>query len=161
MSKNYKLQIELVPESCWYTNVRSIVTRSQWDKLRKECYTRAKHKCEICDGSGLSQGFKWPVECHEIWHYDDNKKHQKLIGLISLCPYCHKVKHPGLASMKGEMNIVINQLMKVNNISRLEANEYITESFKIFENRSKYKWTSDISYIDNYFNNEKDIESLF
>ena len=157
----YKLEIELVPETCWYSNVRSEVSKSTWDKLRKECYKRANHKCEICSDTGLNQGFKWPVECHEIWHYDDNKKHQKLIGLISLCPHCHKVKHPGLASMKGETHIVISQLMKVNNISRLEANEYLSQSFKIFENRSRYKWSSDISYIDNYFNNEKNIESLF
>lgn len=158
----YKLEIELVPETCWYSNVRSEVTKSQWDKLRKECYRRAKHKCEICSDSGLNQGFKWPVECHEIWNYDDKNKHQKLIGLIALCPYCHKVKHPGLASMRGETHIVISQLMKVNNISKLEANEYLQKSFRIFEERSNYKWTSDISYIDTYFDDtQKNIESLF
>lgn len=158
----YKLEIELVPETCWYSNVRSEVSKSMWDKLRKECYRRANYKCEICESTGLKQGFKWPVECHEIWQYDDIKKHQKLIGLISLCPHCHKVKHPGLASMKGETHIVIAQLMSVNNINKLEAIKYLNESFKIFEQRSNFKWTSDISYIDNYFNEDiKNIESLF
>ncbi len=61
--KKVQLTIELVPSTSWYNNVRSIVTRAQWDKLRAIVYDKAWHLCEICEGVGP----KHPVECHEVW----------------------------------------------------------------------------------------------
>ena len=106
-----KLHIELVPRTSWYSNVRSNVPPSQWDKLRRASYAAAGYKCEICGG----KGHKHPVECHEEWDYviEDGERIQRLKKLISLCPNCHKVKHPGLAQIKGELHIVVKQLMKV------------------------------------------------
>jgi hypothetical protein len=150
MYNKHKLTIELVPKTAWYTNVRSNVSSQQWDIIRKKSYAIANNLCEICNDTGKSQGYKHNVECHEIWQYDDIHKTQTLTNLISLCPYCHKCKHPGLAQMNGEINIVINQLMKVNNISKDEAINYITESFNIWRERSKHQWKLDISFIDDY-----------
>lgn len=145
-----KLTIELVPKPSWYTNVRSNVSKEQWDIIRKKCYKNANHKCEICGDSGKNQGFKHPVECHEIWKYDDENKKQILIGLISLCPYCHKTKHVGLAQLNGEEEIVIKQLMKVNKITRDDTVEYIEKSFEIWRERSEFDWKVDIEYIKEY-----------
>lgn len=39
-----------------------------------------------------------PVECHEVWDYDDDRKIQRLERRVALCPACHEVKHAGLAS---------------------------------------------------------------
>jgi hypothetical protein len=151
MSKNnLKLTIELVPKTCWYSNVRSNVTKNEWDIIRKKSYELANNQCEICGDVGKNQGVNHNVECHEIWEYDDLDKIQKLIGLISLCPYCHKTKHAGLAQMNGEENIVINQLIKVNNITRKDAIDYINDSFTIWRERSKHEWTLDISVLNQY-----------
>lgn len=147
---DYKLTIELVPRTAWYTNVRSNVSKDEWDRLRKKSYALANNVCEICGDTGKNQGYKHNVECHEIWHYDDTTKAQTLTGLISLCPYCHKCKHPGLAQINGELNIVINQLMKVNNISKDDAEKLIDDAFTIWRERSKHEWKLDISYIENY-----------
>jgi 5-methylcytosine-specific restriction endonuclease McrA len=140
------LTIELVPKSSWYSNVRSNVTINEWDIIRKKSYKKAGYKCEICGGKGN----KHPVECHEIWDYNESTNVQKLIGLISLCPKCHKTKHVGLSQIRGEEDIVIKQLMKVNKISDQESIEYINESFNIWIERSDKKWTLDISYLDEY-----------
>ena len=148
--KEYKLTIELVPKTAWYTNVRSNVSKSEWDRIRKKSYAIANNVCEICGETGKSQGYNHNVECHEIWEYVDIYKTQTLIGLISLCPYCHKCKHPGLAQINGELDIVINQLMKVNNISKTDAENLLKEAFNLWNIRSKYQWTLDISYIENY-----------
>lgn len=145
-----KLTIELVPESAWFKNVRAEVKPSVWDKIKKKCAANANHKCEICSDTGFNQGVKWAVECHEIWNYNDKSHEQTLIGFIALCPRCHKVKHPGLASMRGETHIVIQQLMKVNNMTRTEANNYLQKSFQIFDNRSQHNWKLDISYFTKY-----------
>jgi hypothetical protein len=145
-----KLTIELVPSTAWYSNVRSNVSKEEWDKIRKKSYSKANHKCEICGDVGTNQGVKHNVECHEIWEYDDQKHTQTLTGLISLCSYCHKTKHAGLASIKGETPIVINQLMKVNEITETEAIAYMQEAFRIHANRSQFQWKLDISYLDEY-----------
>jgi hypothetical protein len=124
--------------------VRSQVSKKDWDFLRKQSYEKANNKCEICKG----KGGKHPVECHEVWEYDDVNKIQKLKRLISLCPKCHQVKHPGLAEKLGKSEEVIEQIMKVNRISRKESLEMIEKSFEIFHERSKYKWILDISYLE-------------
>ena len=153
-----KLEIELVPSTSWYTNVRSNVSSKEWDKLRKECYLRANNKCEICNDNGLNQGFKHRVECHEIWEYNDDTKNQKLVGLISLCVLCHRVKHIGLSQLKGYYNQCLEHLCKVNSITLNDALKHVKNSYYIFETRSNYKWNIDITYLDNYF---KEIKELF
>jgi len=146
-----KLTIELVPQTAWYSNVRSNVTRGEWDKIRKESYQKADHKCEVCGDVGTNQGFRHKIECHEIWDYNDETHKQTLTGMVSLCPRCHKVKHIGLAQIKGEYGIALNQLMTVNQIDKDEAEKYVEESFMVWEERSKFEWELDISYL-----NEKD-----
>jgi len=146
-----KLTIELVPESSWYSNVRSQVSKKTWDVIRRNCYKKASHKCEICNGKGP----KWPVECHEIWKYNDVKHMQVLEGFIALCPACHSVKHIGYAQMSGNYLQAIEQLKKVNNISDREAYEYVEECFELWQDRSKYDWAIDISLIAEYTENSK------
>jgi len=145
-----KLTIELVPPTAWYTNVRSAVSKEEWDVIRKKCYREAGYICEVCGG----RGDKWPVECHEIWDYDDINKKQTLKGFISLCPNCHKTKHVGLAQINGEEDIVINQLMKVNNMTEEEARQYISDAFRKWLTRSDYEWECDISYLEIYTKNK-------
>jgi len=142
-----KLTIELVPKTCWYTNVRSEVTRSVWDKIRKKSYAAADHKCEVCEDVGTDQGYRHKLECHEIWDYNDVNKTQTLAGFISLCPRCHKCKHPGLAQIKGEMDIVISQLMKVNEMSEKEAVVYVEEQFDVWQERSQHQWALNTKHL--------------
>lgn len=146
MFKDLKLTIELVPKTCFYSNVRSEVDKNTWDIIRWKTYRLANNKCEICSGVGD----KWKVECHEIWFYDDKNYNQVLKGFIALCPNCHKTKHTGFSNLNGEIDIVIKQLMSVNNLSKEQAMQYITDSFDIWEKRSRFKWNLDISYIEKY-----------
>lgn len=141
---DYKLTIELVPRTIWYRNLRSILPARQWDKLRKETYKRVGYKCEICGG----KGDKWPVECHEKWHYDDQTHTATLVGLFGLCPSCHECKHAGLASVRGRTNQVLEHLSKVNGISKHEAGIQVRDAFNLFEARSMHEWTVDISIVD-------------
>lgn len=150
MNEDLRLTIELVPKTSWYTNVRSHVSVSEWDIIRKKSYSIANNRCEICSDSGKNQGMNHNVECHEVWEYNDKQKIQKLVGLISLCPLCHKVKHPGLAQINGEEEMVIKQLMIVNLMTRKEAETYIEKSFDIWKERSKHEWKLDISFLNNY-----------
>lgn len=136
-----KLSIELVPRTSWYSNVRSVLTQREWDVVRKATYRKASYRCEICNDIGRNH----PVECHEIWTFDDNNQTQTLAGLISLCPACHEVKHIGLAMKRGRLEQAASHLMKVNQWSANEAEEYIVSAFTQHAKRSKKQWVVDTS----------------
>lgn len=141
-----KLDVELVPKTSWYNNVRSEVSKSQWDLIRKKCYAAANHKCEVCGGVGK----RHPVECHEIWEFKDDTHEQTLIGLIALCPSCHQAKHAGLAQVRGLLGAVISHMSKVNKLSKSETEQLLVRAFNEYHMRSKYEWKVDVSYIQDY-----------
>lgn len=138
------LTIEMVPKTCWYSNVRSHVSKDEWDRLRRIVFERAGRACEICG----SKGRRWPVECHEVWLYDDERHVQKLERLIALCPACHEVKHIGLAGVRGRQAQALAHLAKVNGWSREDARLYLEACFEQWSRRSRHEWTLDISYLE-------------
>jgi hypothetical protein len=144
MADQPRLTIELVPKAVWFSNVRSMISRQDWDFLRRNSYKKAGYLCEICGGIGNHH----PVECHEIWQYDDNKHIQKLLGLISLCPLCHEVKHIGLASIRGRIDTVKRHLAKINAWTEQEVNEYVSKQFDVWMDRSLYEWKVDLMWLD-------------
>ena len=131
-----RLVLELVPQSSWRKNVRNLVPSRTWDLLRFYCYERAGHKCEICGGVGD----RHPVECHEIWHYDEEKHEQTLVGLQALCPDCHSCKHIGMANRLGKLDHCIKHLMNVNEMSRCQAERMIQDAFALWRERSAFQW---------------------
>lgn len=143
-----KLTIELVPRYCQFSNIRSTVTTNQWNKLRLNSYKNANYICEICGDNGLNQGFKHKLECHEIWAYDDKRKIQKLISLVSLCVLCHLTKHIGRASAIGKQAICFKHIAKVNNWNHKQIVEYLAESYTLQKNRANIKYKLDISILN-------------
>lgn len=99
-----KLEIELVPRSSWFQNIRTEVKESEWDRIRYVTYGLANYSCEICG----EKGSKHPVECHEVWQYNDVNLIQSLIKFEALCPLCHQVKHIGLTSKLGSYKRALN-----------------------------------------------------
>jgi 5-methylcytosine-specific restriction endonuclease McrA len=145
-ARKQALTIELVPATCWFSNVRSEVSEGDWKKLKRITFQKAKYRCEVCGG----QGEQWPVECHEIWHYDDENLVQTLAGLIALCPSCHEVKHMGLAHVKDRGDIAAQHLARVNGWTMEETEKYIDEQFDVWRWRSKHEWALDISWLDHF-----------
>ena len=141
-----KLTIELVPESSWLNNVRAVLTSKQWNIIKKQVFAKAWDTCEICGGIGP----KHPVECHEIWHYDDKTLIQKLTGMIALCPKCHMVKHIRLAQIRNKKEEATLHFMKINKIKRQEAEKYIIDAFRKWNERSNNIWKLDISILKEY-----------
>ena len=142
-----KLTIELVPTTCHFSNVRTMVKPKEWDKIRFISYEESGHKCQICSDTGKNQGYKHNVECHEIWEYDDVNHIQKLVGLISLCPICHQVKHIGRAMMMGKQTECFIQLAKVNKWTKQQIDKHLIESFELHRERSQHEWDLDISIL--------------
>ena len=141
---NKLLTIELVPRTAWFSNVRSMVSKKDWDTIRKETYEQANNKCEICGGVGT----RHPVECHEIWEYDDKKHIQKLNGMIALCPECHEVKHIGLAGKHGRGEIAQVHLAKINRWTMIQTSDYINGQVSKWKQRSTFMWKIDLSWLE-------------
>jgi hypothetical protein len=146
-SKNPKLFVELIPSTCHFSNVRTTVKPTEWDKIRFMCYEAANNKCEICGDNGLNQGYKHRVECHEVWEYDDENHIQKLKKLISLCVRCHQVKHIGRSIAIGIEQKCYKQLAKVNKWTNEEIQQHIKDSFDLHKQRSKFQWQLDLSLL--------------
>lgn len=148
--KTMKLEIELVPKSMHGKNVRSRVTLPEWQQVCKVVHREANQDmhCEICGESGLKQNFSHPVEVHEQWAFESRTCVQKLIGMVSICPLCHKAKHYGLAQKQGFGEATRKHLMKVNGISSSELDNYIQLAFNIVRERSNHEWSLDLTYLN-------------
>jgi hypothetical protein len=141
-----RLTVELVPRTCWFSNVRDRVSREDWDRMRSRVYEHAGSRCEVCRG----RGSKHPVECHEVWEYDERTAVQRLVRMIALCPACHEVKHMGLAGIKGRGEIAAAHLAEVNGWTAQVTARYIEEAFAVWEARSARTWSLDVSALAAY-----------
>jgi hypothetical protein len=142
-SYELKLTIELVPQTSWYDNMRKVMPRTQWDKLRKRVYAEYGQRCGIC---GATEG---RLNCHEIWEYDDTSYRQKLKGFIALCNFCHFVKHigqAGILAQEGKLDFekVVEHFMKVNGCDRRAFEEHRQKAFEQWRERSKHSWNVDL-----------------
>lgn len=134
------LFVDLIPKSCWFTNVRSAI--EDWGSLRKLVYERANHQCECCQA-------KTPLEAHERWHYDDATKTQKLMRIIALCSACHETTHMGLASLKGHKERATQHLVKVTGMTNEQAQEHIKNAFTVWRERNRFQWHLNLSILTN------------
>ena len=135
------LNIELIPRTSFFKNLRSELSQAKWDELRRTIYQKADYKCEVCRG----RGNKHPVECHEIWDYAGSK--QTLTGLIALCPKCHMVKHWGLTRLRGKEKVAYTHLKQVNNWNDQQAQQHIKEAFELWHQRNGTKWELDLEWL--------------
>jgi transposase-like protein len=139
-----KLTIELVPKTTWYANLRNSLTKEEWNQIRKDCYKKAGHKCEICGREGM-------LNCHEVWEFDNSRNIQKLKRFIALCELCHNIKHMGFVNVRISRGIwpesvrdeLARHFMKVNGVSREEFEKCVEEAFTLWEERSKRRWKLD------------------
>lgn len=137
-----KLEIELVPETCFGTNLRARMSQKQWDKHRKEVIAKVGGVCEVC-------GSDRKLHCHEKWQYDDKAHVQKLIGFGVLCAMCHYVCHFGLAegiAARGKLDLdaVIEHFCAVNDVSRKFFEGHRDMAYSTHISRSRREWTTDL-----------------
>lgn len=140
------LFVDLVPRSCWFTNVRSCVNPRDWERLRRMITNRAGHRCEICQRGEDRESRQW-LEAHERWVYDSKVKVQTLRRLICLCTDCHTVTHFGPASLKGKDAEAFKHLCAVTGMPAGEATRHIDAAFALWRARSTLVWELDLSIL--------------
>lgn len=141
--KKYKLNFELVPDECWYTNLRSALPREKWDVVRRDAYARAGGKCLIC-GAPSSR-----LEAHERWSYNEETRVQTLETVIAVCRACHEVIHIGRTSLTGRGAEAMEHFMKVNGCSQWEYHEALGEANREHQRRNRLSgWVTDVRWLE-------------
>ena len=140
-----KLNFELVPDSCWYSNLRSMLKPKDWDIVRKTAYSEANGKCMICGRPAKR------LEAHEQWSYDMETETQKLERVIAICHDCHSVIHIGRTQLIGEEERAIAHFCKVNNCSYADYRKALGEANELHRQRNQVgEWKLDLRYLQKY-----------
>ncbi len=144
MEKN-KLNFELVPDGCWYSNLRSALPKSVWDVVRKDAYARAEGKCSIC-GRKVNR-----LEAHEIWEYDEKTNTQILKDVIAVCGMCHGVIHIGRTTLMGKEEQASNWYMRVNKCSYADYRKALGEANEKHQRLNLVpEWKLDVSWLKRF-----------
>lgn len=122
-----KLEFELVPEGCFKSNLRTVLSKAAWDFIRKDAYRRAGNRCAIC-------GAPPPLDAHEKWDYSSLGV-QKLVDVIAVCKACHAVIHINRTFLAGDERAASEHFMKVNGVSYAEYRKALGEA-----NEKQKKW---------------------
>lgn len=140
------LFVDLVPSTCWFTNVRSCVSERDWERIRRMVTTRAGQRCETCGAPEDRSRRRW-LEVHERWSYDEPTQVQRLGRLICLCSDCHTATHYGLAGIRGRGHAARSHLQKVTGLSASDVGILIEVATETFYRRSSHPWTLDLSML--------------
>lgn len=136
------VQLQPIPKSASGMNLRAVLSRGEWDALRRPVMAAAGGRCEVCSRVGKSR----PVECHEWWHFDEAGGVCRLLRLVTLCPRCHGMQHFGRNPTIGEMDDV-NYLCDINDITLAVAIVQLREVVAPHIRRSALTWTLDTTAI--------------
>lgn len=138
----YKLSFQLIPDGCWYSNLRSILTPAQWNAVRFAAYKRANGKCSVC-GAPCTR-----LEAHENWSFDEETHIQKLTAVTAVCKSCHEVMHIGRTTLKGGEQRACAHFMAVNNCSYAEYRKALGQANEEHRRRNLIpEWQLDVSLL--------------
>jgi hypothetical protein len=140
------LFVDLVPRSCWFTNVRSCVTQQDWERLRRPIFRRAGYRCEACGATEDRETRRW-LEAHERWYYNDHTGVQSLRRLIALCSPCHLTTHFGYANVTGRTDQALAHLRTVTGMTDREAWAHIDAAQNLWIARSRRTWKLDLNVL--------------
>ena len=145
-----KLEFEMVPDSCWYSNLRSILSKKQWDCIKADAKRRANGKCMIC-GKKTDR-----LEAHERWSYNEKTQTQKLEDIVAVCSDCHSVIHIGRTQLKGNEERAEEHYMKVNNCSYAEYRKNLGKANELHRRLNLVpEWKLDLTYLKRYIDEDK------
>lgn len=142
------IRINLIPQSSWGRNLRSMMTPDQWRSFKRErVYSTTGSLCLVCGGRGP----EWPVEADEVWQFDDAKGVQRLAAVVPLCPDCHEVRSAGLATTNGRAEIAARHLAWVERDKPQNARRRIADSLTVWQKRSRRRWSIDLAVMEHRY----------
>jgi hypothetical protein len=142
-----RLRVEMIPQSSWYKDLRELLDEATWERISSLVAERADGRCEICGGRGPRHR---PVECHELWRFDDPVRVQTLVRVVALCPDCHAVKHWETVRKHGGDTQARAHLARINGWSLAQTDAHIRDAFGRWAQRSQGPWILDLEGLRPY-----------
>lgn len=122
----------------------------RWDSIRREVYRRAGHRCEACGSNGGGR----PLHAHELWQRFERGR-QVLTHLACYCDVCHAATHLGrtlnFSGSEEAAREALQHLATVNGWTVPQAARYAQQELAVCAERSRHKWTLDISLLEREF----------
>ena len=144
-NSNFRLTFELVPDGCWYSNLRHFLSAKDWDKIRFDAYKKANGKCMIC-GRKTTR-----LEAHERWSYNIQKGVQILEDVIAVCHSCHSVIHIGRTQLVGDIERAEKHFQKVNNCTYADFRKALGQANEDHQRRNKIsQWNLDLNWLQRF-----------
>jgi len=153
----FVLKMEIVPEPCWFFNLRKLFTASKWFEVRTRVYGEFLYTCPFCGSEHWDDRYPWEIpkaiggglHAHEIWRYDDEIHTQFLDGITAICPTCHSIKHMFLTQKRVEegalkMEDIISHFCTVNKCMPQDFHQILKYEMLVYHERGKYQWLLDI-----------------
>lgn len=140
----------MVPGPLWRINLRHVLPRSQWRKLRTDLIAERGLTCEVC-GTAETEGKR--IFVHEEWEYATDLKPAiaHLVGLKLSCWHCHAVEHFGATDAMaatgelGEQAVegAIAHFCRVNGVKRDTFQAHLAQARAEWTRLSRLKWKVD------------------
>ncbi len=137
-----KLNVELVPESCWGLSLAKILPKKLWEIIRKDAISRSNGVCSICGTKPKT------LHAHERWIYDEKNAVQKLEDVIAVCPLCHSAIHINRTYLAGNYERAEDHYQKVNGVSYAEMKEdFKKANEENLKRNSIENWTQNFDWL--------------
>jgi len=146
----YKSAIRMVPGPLWGKNLRRLLPKSQWNKIRRNVIAERGLKCQTC---GKVEIESKRIFAHEEWEYDTGRTPAvaRLVELKLSCWHCHAVEHFGATGnmvRSGELTEraiedTIRHFCRLNGVGRNEFESQLAEAKAAWMRMSQLQWEVD------------------
>lgn len=145
----YAPHIQLVPLPLWERNMRAVLPKSQWSKLRKAVLERHGLRCMTCGKGEESR----KLQAHEEWLYDESTEPAtaRLVTILLLCWHCHAVEHWGVTKnlvAQGHLTdrALTDTIEHFCRLNRVGVDDFIAhenQATELWQERSRREWRVD------------------
>lgn len=142
----HKLQIQLIPETSWFYNLRKVLPKRRWDQLRKKVYAYYQYQCAACRARGK-------LHAHEVWQFDMKTKRQRLIRIVALCELCHAVEHLGHTEMARSGQYLAKVIKHGRQVMGCSIHQFAKKrnaAIELWRKRNRYEWKVDFGPYTDY-----------
>lgn len=154
--KSYKIRFEFIPPKQNFRNVRSALqftyqSFEPWKEIRDWIEQKNDGVCCVCGGVSQDHDEKktTATECHEVWHYNEQTKVQKLARLMPLCCRCHSIVHLSMHFKdKALTEKLLQDYAEINNVSLDQAYEDLDFAYRERKRRADFEYVLDLKLIN-------------
>lgn len=140
-----RLNIELVPHTMHYKNVRAVLSKEAWKTVCTITHREHRLRCCECGATGR-------LECHEQWEYSppgrERRAVMRMTRMLSLCHLCHMGKHIKFAERNGELPAVKRHLMRVYQLNSVQLWWKVCKAVALVRKQSRYEYDLDLTFLN-------------